>query len=241
MPNYSHAVPKIYARPYNSFPILEASGAKAGHPEDASVGMPHMMTASNEPWAWNQMMGQWQYCHTIKSGDTLFKLSGLYYGTSSLSGVHAIYGVPQNKSIQGPSPDSGLIPGDVILIPGLPQPSTAPAAADTIPMGVPDLPPIGMPLPTSAGSPMPAPVVSGSPQGWPTDLPYPPVSMPAGTTIDYPSDTLPEVTVVGDVPPGSTEPFWTNGRIAIAAGAGVLGLGTIVWLATRKKKRRRAA
>lgn len=239
--------PLIYQRPFNSFPMLEASGAAAGHAQDASAGLNTMTDASNAEWAWNPGSGEWQMLHTIASGDTLWKLSGLYYGTSSLDGVHAIYDVPQNKAIQGPSADSGLIPGDVILIPGLPQPSTAPAAADAVPQSLPQVPTGIFTLPTAAGSPLPAPVPSGAPDNWDPTTPYPPVNAPSGGAI-----VLPTTYVTGDDAPmtvgssstpttTSATPFWTHGRIAVAAGAGVIGLGTVVWLMTRKKKGRRAA
>lgn len=239
--------PLIYQRPFHSFPMLEASGAAVGHAQDASAGLNVMTDASNATWAWNPGAGEWQMLHTIASGDTLWKLSGLFYGTSSLDGVHDIYDVPQNKAIQGPSADSGLIPGDVILIPGLPQPTTAPAAADTTgPMQVPQVPTGIFTLPTAAGSPLPAPVPSGAPDNWDPSTPYPPVNAPSGGAIVLPTtyvtgDDPTATTVSTTTPGGAAAPFWTHGRIAVAAGAGVIGLGTVVWLMTRKKKRRRAA
>jgi hypothetical protein len=187
-------------------------------------------------------MGEWELPHTIKSGDTLWKLSAAYYGKSSMGGVHAIYGVPQNKAIQGPSADSGLIPGDVILIPGLPQPAVAPAASDAMPSTLPQQPLDGTPpTPTPAGSPLPAPVASGAPVGWPTDVPYPPTSASGGAIVvpatnGGPPTVIP-VTITGDAPAKAAAKFWTGGRIALASAAGVLGVGTILWLAMRKPKR----
>lgn len=240
----------MYAPPRRLPPMLEAAGSKSGHPEDASAGMPKWTDASNQQWAFNAAMGEWQMPHLIRSGDTLWKLSGLYYGKSSLDGVHAIHNVPQNLKIQGPSADSGLIPGDVILIPGLPQPSQAPAAADTTPNATPQTPITSPPVPTAPGSPVPFPLPSSAPANWPTNIPYPPTQTPSGPDIvpaTYTGSTaptvLPEVTVVGDVPASSgtaakQKPFWTGGRIAIASGVGVVGLGTVIYLATRKKRRR---
>jgi hypothetical protein len=228
--------------------MLEAAGSKSGHPEDASTGMPKWTDASNQSWAFNAAMGQWQIPHVIRSGDTLWKLSGLYYGKSSLDGVHAIHNVPQNLKIQGPSADSGLIPGDIILIPGLPQPAQAPAAADTTPMGTPQTPVTAPPVPTAPGSPLPFPVPSSAPTGWPTSIPYPPTQTPSGPDIvpaswsgSEPAPTvLPTVTVTGQAPASSSaqKGFWTGGRIAIASGVGLVGLGTVIYLATRKKRRR---
>lgn len=241
--------PLVYAHRKNTNPLLDAAGAAAGHAQDASAGMTHWVSPSNEPWAWNPVDGEWQYIHTMKSGDTLWKLSGLYYGTSSLDGVHAIYGVPQNKAIQGPSPDSGLIPGDEILIPGLPQPRPAPATSDSIPTSLPDLPPSGPPQATSPGVGLPGPVQTSAPSGWPGDLQFPPQPVSTGSDINIPSNgeiVLPTTEIDGDVDStdvsttGGQPAFWTGGRIALAAGAGVVALGTIVWLATRKKRRRAA-
>jgi len=235
----------LYQPPNLLPPFLEAAGAKSGHPEDASAGMPKWKDASNQIWAFNQGMGEWQIPHVIKSGDTLFNLSGLYYGKKTLGGVHAIHNVPQNLKIQGPSADSGLIPGDVILIPALPQPTQAPAASDATPIGLPQGPVTAPPVPTPPGSPMPFPVPSTIPSSWPTDLGYPPnTGVPSGPDIvltsghgDVMPTVLPTVEVQGNVKP--KEEFWTSGRIAVAAGVGVLGLGTVAFLATRKKRRRR--
>jgi hypothetical protein len=238
----------LYQPPRLLPPFLEAAGAKSGHPEDASAGMPKWTDASNQKWAFNAVMGEWQIPHTIRSGDTLWNLSGLYYGNKSLGGVHAIHGVPQNLKIQGPSADSGLIPGDVILIPGLSQPSQAPAASDATPGSVPQVPVLSPPIPTPAGSPMPFPVPSTIPASWPTDLGYPPNTggpSPTGADVVLTSSgggthptVLPTVDVHGNVGPQKDQ-FWTGGRIAIAAGVGVVGLGTVAYLATRKKRRRR--
>jgi hypothetical protein len=239
-----NGVPLLYNRPYNAYPLLDAAGAKLGRPEDASANMPRWQDSNGKPWAFNASMGEWQRVHTIASGDSLWKLSGLYYGTSSLGGVHAIYAVPQNKTIQGPSPDSGLIPGDVILIPGLPQPTTPPSTSDAMPIGsFPDAPPTSSIPTVPPGGNLPVPVPTSAPAGWPSDEQYPPIHEPSGGAI-----VLPTVTVEGDVPAmpvGSTtttgqhsDKFWTGGRVLAASAVGAAGLGTIVFLATRKKRRR---
>jgi hypothetical protein len=209
--------------------------------------MPRWQDASNKTWAFNAAMGEWQRTHTIASGDTLWKLSALYYGTSSMGGVHAIYGVPQNKMIQGPSPDSGLIPGDVILIPGLPQPTTPPSTSDAMPIGAfPDEPPPIGGIPTvPPGGNLPVPVPTSAPVGWPSDDQYPPIHEASDMGGTGPI-VLPTVTVEGDVPmhasqsttSGKPEKFWTGGRILAASAVGAAGLGTVAYLATRKKRRR---
>lgn len=233
--------PLLYSRPYNAFPMLEASGAKAGHPEDASATMPRYIDGSNQSWAWNAMMREWQIPHTIKTGNTLFKLSGIYYGASSLDGVHAIYAVPQNKAIQGSSPDSGLIPGDVILIPGLPQPKPAPSTSDSNPLAFPDVPPTGPLATIPPGGMLPVPVPTSAPESWPTGEQFPPSSGVGddGTVV------LDTVTVEGTVPSGAGKPapesFWTTGRIVAASAVGAVGIGTLIYLASKKKRRRRAA
>jgi hypothetical protein len=60
----------------------------------------------------------------------LWGLSAVMYGASSMPGVNAIYNVPQNKAIQGPDKNTGLIPGDTILIPNM---SGAPAGSPSLP------------------------------------------------------------------------------------------------------------
>lgn len=231
-----------YNRAYSAFPLLEASGAGAGHAEDASAGMSRWIDANSKTWAFNDSVGEWERTHTIVSGDTLWKLSGKYYGTSSIDGVHAIYNVPQNRAIQGQSPDKGLIPGDVILIPGLPQPTVPPSTSDAAPIGVfPDLPPpIGGVLTVPPGGNMPVPLPSAQPVDWPEDDPYPPIHVPSGGSI-----VLPNMTVEGSVPgtmvsstTTSGKPrFWSTGRILAASAAGAAGVGILAFLATRKRRR----
>jgi hypothetical protein len=246
-----YGVPLLYNKPYNAYPLLEAAGAKLGRPEDASDGMPRWQDSNQKEWAFNSAVGEWERIHTIKSGDTLWKLSGLYYGTSSMGGVHAIYNVPQNKSIQGPSPDSGLIPGDVILIPGLPQPTTPPSTSDAMPIGAfPDAPPSTAGLPTvPPGGNIPVPLPSAQPAGWPSDEDYPPIHEATDMGGTGPI-VLPTVTVDGDVPAttagqtttsGKPAQFWSTGRILAASAVGAAGLGTVIYLATKKKRRRRAS
>lgn len=235
----------MYAnRPYSAYPLLEASGAAAGHAQDASAGMARWIDNNQKTWAFNTSAGEWQRLHTIVTGDTLWKISGLYYSAPSLDGVHAIYGVPQNKAIQGSSPDKGLIPGDVILIPGLPQPALPPQGSDSPVGAFPDAPPPIAGVPTvPPGSGLPVPLPTTAPTDWPSDDQYPPVHVPSGGVV-----TLPTVNVEGTVPStadwhqetpaGSTAKpkFWSTGRILAASAAGVAGVGLLAFLATRKRR-----
>ena len=222
----------------------EAAGAAAGRAQDASAGLGLFTDGSGRVWAWNPAMGEWQRLHTIASGDSLWKLTKIYYGAYSQSGVHAIHDVPQNEAIQGPDAGIGLIPGDVILIPGLPQPNPPPANSDSSPLSVPMAAIAESPSPTAPGGGMPATVEATAPADWPANLPYPPIQATGGTVV-VPTDTsapmgdavlveLPEMEVVGTPPPK----FWTPGRIAIVALLGTAGLGTVGYLVFRKPRRR---
>ncbi|HXS82638.1 MAG TPA: hypothetical protein VN896_07935 [Methylomirabilota bacterium] len=224
----------------------ESGGAAHGGPEDASEGLAKMQDRKGT-WAFNDVMGEWEFVHTIKSGDTLFYLSGWYYGTPSLDGVRAIYHVPQNRAIQGPSPDRGLIPGDKILIPALPQPATAPQGSDTHPAEPPATPPSGVSPVGAPGNAFPGPTPATVPEGWPEGEPFPPVQVPSGDAIEVPSSpsgahpvlvsTSTPATTTGSTRKG----FWTPGKVALAAGVGLTGTALILYLALRKPKRRRAA
>jgi len=232
----------------------DAAGMRAGVAEDATTGLGSITDGAGLAWYWNTATSEWQRAHTIVSGDTLWKLSKVYYGSFSLPGVAMIHEVPQNLAIQGPNKDTGLIPGDVILIPGLPQPAAAPAGANAPPL---DLSNVQVPPPLAAPTNQNPPGVDtvasvDLPAGWPAGVDYPPTgTVPGGATI-----VLPEVIVEGDVPTNGdvvlvgpdtaattkkAEPFWTPGRIAIGVALGVAGIGTIAYLATRKPKRRNPA
>jgi len=207
--------------------LLESSGAAAGHAQDASAGMVVVLVGGVR-WAWNPLQTQWQRTHTIAAGDTLWHLSGSYFGASSLGGVQAIYGVPQNRAIQGPSPDSGLIPGDVILIPNLTRPASLPLGGPSpnVVVDQPIVEPIG-----PGPAPMPSPVVG--PDVHPTGGPQP----------VQPNQPIP-------APDGAIEPvheapkkFWTTGKIVAAGviGASAIGITIALLVASSKKKRRRRA
>lgn len=168
----------------------DAGGAKAGRPEDASAGFRRITDAQGLPWAWNPVANEWQRIHTIRSGDTLWNLSGTYYGTKSLPGVRAIFNVPQNKAIQGASPDTGLIPGDRILIPGLRQPAAAPIEVSEpgpveVPTPEPDEPTIGVTPPDVVTVP-PIPSIPGD------LIPAPPEGIPVGAPAPEPSPAPPK-------------------------------------------------
>lgn len=245
----------------------EAAGAAAGRAQDASAGLGLFTDGSGRVWAWNPAMGEWQRLHTIASGDSLWKLTKIYYGAYSQSGVHAIHDVPQNEAIQGPDAGIGLIPGDVILIPGLPQPTPPEANSDSSPLSVPQR--VGgcdtlgpeypgtwvydaaqgtcvpeSPSPTAPGGGMPATVEATAPADWPANLPYPPIQATGGTVV-VPTDTSAPMgdAVLVELPEmevvGTPPPkFWTPGRIAIVALLGTAGLGTVGYLVFRKPRRR---
>jgi len=224
---------------------------RAGHPEDATDGLGSITDGAGVVWYWNTAQSEWQQAHTIVSGDTLWKLTRTYYGAYSLPAVATIHEVPQNLAIQGPDPNMGLIPGDVILIPRLAQPAAPPAPVNVVPATVPQDPPptVVTTVQAPAGSGTPGP--NDLPAGWPAGVPYPPTGT-VPTNPPAPVTVLPEVVVTGDAPAGDVvlagttaatvakpaAPFWTGGRIAIGLALAGAGVGTIIYLATRKPKRR---
>lgn len=124
--------------PLPPFARREAAGAVAGHGQDASAGM-QQTTVSGVTWAYNAAMAEWQRVYPVVSlPNGLSGLAAQFYGDPTR--WPEIYNVPQNKAIQGPNPNTGLIPGDTILIPGLAQPGPAPG-------------------PTPAPCPTPGPIV----------------------------------------------------------------------------------
>lgn len=98
--------------------------------------------------------------------------------------------------------------------PGETTPGTIPGIPGPIGSAPGGAPPIGFPFPSG-----------------PTDIP--PIPMPG--TIPTGGPPAP----VGAAAPGEEPAFWTPGKIALAAGGGALALGLIVYLSTRRKRRRR--
>lgn len=207
--------------------LLESSGAAAGHAQDASAGLTIMLVGGDR-WAWNPLQAQWQRTHTIVSGNTLWNLSGSYYGAPSLGGVQAIYAVPQNRAIQGPSPDSGLIPGDVILIPNVTRPASLPLSGPSpnVQVDQPVVSPVG-----GGTGPLPSPVVGPVvvPIGGPQPV-QPPAPIPGPDGQIVPS-------------PEAPKKFWTTGKIVAAGviGASAIGIAIAIAIAASRKKRRRGA
>lgn len=192
---------------------IEAGGARAGVTETAAAGLEKRSDAEGRVWAWNPEMDQWQLLHEIAWGDTLWNLSRTYYGQPSLEGVRAIHEVPQNYAIQGPSPDHGLIPGDVILIPDLQQPFEELAATF-------DPAPTAEPAPTGDAPAAPLPVA----------LPPPP------SVEDLPDGAI-LVSDTGDpIRRGDDRGWWaessTAKKAAVIAGAAAL-IGGGYYLVTR--------
>jgi hypothetical protein len=236
IPNHPLLAMKPHTVPVLPLYSAEAGGMAAGRPQSATDGLASWVSDRNQEWFWNPTMNEWQLAHTVRSGDTLWQLTKTYYGSFSRGGVTAIHEVPQNLAIQGPDPDIGLIPGDVILIPHLPQPNTPPASSSTLPAVANVPPPPGPPDVTPPGVGQPSTVAAAAPPGWPAGVPYPPT---ADTNIIVPTNTptggvLTTTSTGGHAQPA---PFWTKGRIALAVGTGVVGLGTVVYLLSRPKRR----
>jgi hypothetical protein len=102
----------------------EAAGALAGHPQDASAGL-EAAQVGTQTWAFNTSMGEWQRVYTVTTlPQGLSGVAQQVYGDPTK--WTDIYNVPQNKAIQGPNPNAGLITGDKILIPHLQRPPSLP-------------------------------------------------------------------------------------------------------------------
>ena len=216
--------------------VPEAGGSSAGYPQDASDGLQRRSDANANVWAWNPLFGEWQRMHSIVWGDTLWNLSATYYGSPSLPGVHAIHHVDQNYAIQGPSADTGLIPGDVILIPGLAQVFDAPAGPAPVPPPVIVEPPTPAPPPVVIAPPtIPVPGAPGAvtPEPFPV---IPPVNGGPGVPV-----------VLQPAPPAPMTEDERKRRNMLIAGAlviGALAVGGIVYSRSKRRnprRRRRAA
>ncbi len=208
-------------------PAFDA-GARAAPPipQDGSVGLTKYTDAQGAIWAWNPIDKEWQRLHQIRSGDTLWKMAGTYYGGPSLEGVHAIHHVPQNKAIQGGDANTGLIPNDIILIPQLPQPVAPPATSggSVTPIGeVPQVPTPGVLDSTIPGF--------SAPGTFPIPVSIP--TIPGEIIIPAPGEIPPpEAITVGAPAPAAADSFWTTGKM-VAAGAAVVAGAGILWAITR--------
>jgi hypothetical protein len=101
---------------------IDAAGARVGHPEDASANL-RSEAVAGVVWAYNDLMAEWQRVYTVTTlPNGLSGLAQQFYGDPTR--WDDIYNVPQNKAIQGPNPNQGLITGDKILLPHLAAPST---------------------------------------------------------------------------------------------------------------------
>jgi hypothetical protein len=241
----------------------EAGGQAQGGPADASIGM----TIHNDDrgsWAFNPLYSQWMLLHIVQSGDTLWNLSGRYYGERSTAGVHLIGQIEQNRPILG-NDYRQAIPGDVILIPDLAQPGEPPAPGPPAAEPGPGEPVPGPGDPPLGGAPDPvAGLPATPPPGWPPGMPWPPVLVTPepretppgdeqGPDIIDPGDYIGGDDITGAEPiltggetaiePAPAEPWWTTTRIALIGGLGLATVGLIVWGATRgsKKPRRRSS
>lgn len=245
--------------------VVEAGGQTANKIEDASAGMQRAPDGAGNVWAYNARAGQWMRLVVQKADGTtiLSTLAKKFYNDANR--WREIANLAENTPICGSQGDK-CIPGDTILIPNLSQPFAPPAGAtptgDTpSPVVVGDVP---TPTPTGTGSitipgigAVPIPTGDTPPPGWPSGIPWPPTGTPTQVgTGDTPSPTGDVPTPVpgggtGDTPAktpaGSTsitttkgeEPFWTPVKIGVAVVGGVAILGTVVYFATRKKRRSR--
>jgi len=218
---------------------IEAAGQAQGGAADASAGL-NKVTDDRGTWAWNPLYSEWQLLHIVRSGDTVWQMGATYYGQSSLTNVHRIGNIEQNFPLLGSTYDQA-VPGDVLLIPGLAQPSgqpPAPAPGGAVP------PPGGAMPPDEPGL---APDV---PDWWPPNLPWPPYQtqpeVPGGQEMpgEVPGEPADQAPPPQGVPVGAITPrapekksWWTGGKIALVGGLGLTALGLIVWGATRGQKR----
>lgn len=202
--------------------FAEAGGKLSGHIDNASDGLTLQTDGSGKTWAWYGPANQWALVYKLKEGDTLWSLAGKLYGVSQR--WTEIRDFPPNKPIVGTKGDAAF-GGDTILVPNLPAPFPKPGAE------VPGLPPPPPPAPTKA------------PASWPAGVPYPgePAAPAPIVPVAYkpPTGAAPAAgagagAAAGAAPAG--EPFWTTGRIAVAATAGAVGVGLIVYFATRKRR-----
>lgn len=205
----------------------------------------------SQPWVRTED-GSTAIVHVFSPADTLFTLSGRYFGSSTIEGVRRIHRYARNYALQGPDPSRGLNYGDKILIPLTPPPNVTIGGGDDGDGGIDQV------IDKVTGN--------GNGNGNGTDA----VDKVIGTVVDIVTDDGDKVTgkvtaktddgdlVVTDdkgdrilitkppaAPPGKVqtkkegETFWTPARIAIAVGAVGLGLLLFVALTTQKKKPRR--
>lgn len=193
--------------------FYEAGGKLTGKIENAAEGLTVQVDTSGKAWAWNPIAGEWHLLHKLKSGDTLWSLAGKYYGANQR--WKEIRDVPQNKPIVG-SDGADAFAGETLLIPSLASPFGAPTTPQAEPLP---------PAPTSPGLP------------W-APTPTAPPEEPSAVPVSYTPETVSATTAIVPAEKKEAPPFWTPGRIAVAAGAGALGVGLIAYFALRKPKRR---
>lgn len=99
-------------KPKASKPPFGAGARKAWR------GIEPIWTFEGERWIENPQAGnELQLIYAVRSGDSLSRIAREFYDNPAA--WPPIYAVPQNRAMQGPSPDRGLFPGDEILIPEL--------------------------------------------------------------------------------------------------------------------------
>lgn len=208
--------------------MTEAAGAAAGGPELAHAGLETATDDRGQLWALNG--SEWQAVHLVRTGDTLWNISGRYYGTPSVTGVRQIHAVARNRAVQGPDPNAGLIPGDQILIPGLVQPI---AESSPVEATAPNDYPVGVAndvMPAGGGGGLPVPIAE-EPASDPVPNPPPTVAV---TEAPIPVST--SVVTASPEPPASDDGAWRTWLV----GGGIVATAALVvmlWPRKRRKKK----
>ena len=185
---------------------------------NAAAGLPTIVDDQGRIWAQNGSALQLLY--EVQSGDSLSRIASAMYGNAAR--LTEIRNVPQNRALQGPDMNTGLFPGDIILIPNLTAPAVAPTP-QTPPSAPQTIPGVSPPAPQAGPLTVPQPVTPG--------LPAP--SLPGGQ---------PAPTFVGPVGPTTAttkKKFWTPAKVGIAAIAGAGAIGTLIYMMSKPKRRRR--
>lgn len=247
-------MPALYLIQSGAF---DTAGQAANKIEDASAGMQKQPDSSGNVWAWNPRAGQWMRIVVQKADGTtiLSTLAKKFYNDANR--WREIAQLAENNPIVGDMGDKA-IPGDTILIPNLQQPFNPPSGVTPTGGSATDTP-VAIDVPPAGGGSgvltIPAGLPNDPPAGWPSGLPWPgsqpgsgvgPTPIPTGdvpTPIGTSSNTPPEKTPTGMTTTSSTskdeEKFWTPTKIAVAGVAGTALVVGVIFLATRKKRRRR--
>lgn len=187
---------------------------------NAADGLQTAQDQQGRVWASNPAMGnELQLIYTVQPGDGLSAIAGKVYGNPGA--FRELRTVPQNVTLQGPDINTGLHPGDCILIPGLPQP--AGVGSPAVPGGAP--PPIAPPVPVAT---IPGTVPATIPGTVPGTIPG---TVPTGILVGTPATGTAATT---ESEKKKKKSIWTPLTVGLAVGAAGLG----VWALSGGKKRR---